>query len=292
MKILKRILIILFILLFLLIILCINIDNKSSICKDVQTSCNVETIEYDGRNIFILSPKGEKKSDMVILYLHGGSYMGAMTNEHWNLYKDLINDLGCTIVAPDYPLTPKYNYKDVENMMYPFYEMFVEKINTENFVFMGDSAGGGLALSITQKAGENNLKLPKRLILISPWLDVRLENPEIDEVQKRDPVLFKPTLKLAGEIYAGDDGIDNTFVNPIDGYIGNLPEITIYTGTNDILNPDVYKFKERLNNNGINIDIRETQGAVHIWILERQEGKEEYKAEEGYEDLVNLLNNI
>ena len=292
MKILKRILIILFILLFLLIILCINIDNKSSICKDVQTSCNVEKIEYDGRNIFILSPKGEKKSDMVILYLHGGSYMGAMTNEHWNLYKDLINDLGCTIVAPDYPLTPKYNYKDVENMMYPFYEMFVEKINTENFVFMGDSAGGGLALSITQKAGENNLKLPKRLILISPWLDVRLENPEIDEVQKRDPVLFKPTLKLAGEIYAGDDGIDNTFVNPIDGYIGNLPEITIYTGTNDILNPDVYKFKERLNNNGINIDIRETQGAVHIWILERQEGKEEYKAEEGYEDLVNLLNNI
>ena len=292
MRILKRILLILFIFLFLLIIFCINIDNKSSICKDIQTSCNIETIEYDGRSIFVLTQKGEKKNDMVILYLHEGSYMGAMTNEHWNLYKDLINDLGCTIVAPDYPLTPKYNYKDVENMMYPFYEMFVEKINTENFVFMGDSAGGGLALSITQKAGENNLKLPKRLILISPWLDVRLENPEIDEVQKRDPVLFKPTLKLAGEIYAGDDGIDNTFVNPIDGYIGNLPEITIYTGTNDILNPDVYKFKERLNNNGINIDIRETQGAVHIWILERQEGKEEYKAEEGYEDLVNLLNNI
>ena len=155
MKILKRILIILFILLFLLIILCINIDNKSSICKDVQTSCNVETIEYDGRNIFILSPKGEKKSDMVILYLHGGSYMGAMTNEHWNLYKDLINDLGCTIVAPDYPLTPKYNYKDVENMMYPFYEKFVDKINIENFVFMGDSAGGGLALAINEKNGEN-----------------------------------------------------------------------------------------------------------------------------------------
>ena len=292
MKILKRILIILFILLFLLIILCINIDNKSSICKDVQTSCNVEKIEYDGRNIFILSPKGEKKSDMVILYLHGGSYMGAMTNEHWNLYKDLINDLGCTIVAPDYPLTPKYNYKDVENMMYPFYEKFVDKINIENFVFMGDSAGGGLALAITEKAGENKLKLPKRLILISPWLDVRLENPEIDEVQKRDPVLFKPTLKLAGEIYAGSDGINNTFVNPIDGYIGNLPEITIYTGTNDILNPDVYKFKERLNNNGMNIDIRQTQGAVHIWILERQKGKEEYKSEEGYQDLVNLLNSI
>ena len=117
MRILKRILLILFIFLFLLIIFCINIDNKSSICKDIQTSCNIETIEYDGRSIFVLTPKGEKKSDMVILYLHGGSYMGAMTNEHWNLYKDLINDLGCTIVAPDYPLTPKYNYKDVYTIM-------------------------------------------------------------------------------------------------------------------------------------------------------------------------------
>ena len=218
--------------------------------------------------------------------------MGAMTNEHWDLYKDLINDLGCTIVAPDYPLTPKYTYKDVENMMYPFYEKLVDKIDTENFIFMGDSAGGGLALAITEKAGENNLKLPKRLILISPWLDVRLENPEIDEVQKRDPVLFKPTLKLAGEIYAGNDGINNVFVNPIDGYIDNLPEITIFTGTNDILNPDVHKFEERLNNYGINIDIRETQGAVHIWILERENGKEEYKAEEGYQDLVDLLKSI
>lgn len=292
MKILKKAIIVLAILLLVLIIFCINIDNKSSIGKDIETSCNIETIEYDGRNIFVLTPKSEKKNDMIILYLHGGSYMGAMTNEHWNLYKDLINDLGCTIVAPDYPLTPKYTYKDVENMMYPFYEKLVDKIDTENFIFMGDSAGGGLALAITEKAGENNLKLPKRLILISPWLDVRLENPEIDEVQKRDPVLFKPTLKLAGEIYAGNDGINNVFVNPIDGYIDNLPEITIFTGTNDILNPDVHKFEERLNNYGINIDIRETQGAVHIWILERENGKEEYKAEEGYQDLVDLLKSI
>lgn len=292
MKILKKIAIILVILFLILIIFCINIDNKSSICKEIQKRCNIETIEYDGRNVFILTPKSEKKNDMIILYLHGGSYMGAMTNEHWDLYKDLINDLGCTIVAPDYPLTPKYTYKDVENMMYPFYEKLVDKIDTENFIFMGDSAGGGLALAITEKAGENNLKLPKRLILISPWLDVRLENPEIDEVQKRDPVLFKPTLKLAGEIYAGNDGINNVFVNPIDGYIDNLPEITIFTGTNDILNPDVHKFEERLNNYGINIDIRETQGAVHIWILERENGKEEYKAEEGYQDLVDLLKSI
>ena len=292
MKILKKAIIVLAVLLLVLIIFCINIDNKSSIGKDIETSCNIETIEYDGRNIFVLTPKSEKKNDMIILYLHGGSYMGAMTNEHWDLYKDLINDLGCTIVAPDYPLTPKYTYKDVENMMYPFYEKLVDKIDTENFIFMGDSAGGGLALAITEKAGENNLKLPKRLILISPWLDVRLENPEIDEVQKRDPVLFKPTLKLAGEIYAGNDGINNVFVNPIDGYIDNLPEITIFTGTNDILNPDVHKFEERLNNYGINIDIRETQGAVHIWILERENGKEEYKAEEGYQDLVNLLKSI
>lgn len=292
MKILKKAIIVLAVLLLVLIIFCINIDNKSSIGKDIETSCNIETIEYDGRNIFVLTPKSEKKNDMLILYLHGGSYMGAMTNEHWDLYKDLINDLGCTIVAPDYPLTPKYTYKDVENMMYPFYEKLVDKIDTENFIFMGDSAGGGLALAITEKAGESNLKLPKRLILISPWLDVRLENPEIDEVQKRDPVLFKPTLKLAGEIYAGNDGINNVFVNPIDGYIDNLPEITIFTGTNDILNPDVHKFEERLNNYGINIDIRETQGAVHIWILERENGKEEYKAEEGYQDLVDLLKSI
>ncbi len=49
---------------------------------------------------------------------------------------------------------------------------------------MGDSAGGGLALALAELAAEQNEELPSKVILISPWLDTKMENVNIDEVQK------------------------------------------------------------------------------------------------------------
>ena len=37
---------------------------------------------------------------------------------------------------------------------------------------MGDSAGGGFSLALAQAIRDKGLELPKRLVLISPWVDV------------------------------------------------------------------------------------------------------------------------
>ena len=292
MKILKKAIIVLAVLLLVLIIFCINIDNKSSIGKDIETSCNIETIEYDGRNIFVLTPKSEKKNDMIILYLHGGSYMGAMTNEHWDLYKDLINDLGCNIVAPDYPLTPKYNYKDTISMMETLYKQLIEKIDPSNFIVMGDSAGGGLSLALLEKVGEENIQMPNQTILISTQVDVRLNNPEIEEVEPNDPELNKSALKIAGENYAGKDGIDSYLVNPIDGPLDKLKNVSIFTGTNDILNPDIKILQERAKEVGTEINVYETEGATHVWLLYKyKDEKNDPLVQEPYKQMIELLKN-
>ena len=191
--------------------------------NDSTYTCNIEQREFMNRNVFILTPKNVEKTDMVILYFHGGSYMAEITNEHWNFLEKVINRTGATVILPDYPLSPKHDYKDVFNMVEPLYNDIVSKIDTNNFIVMGDSAGGGLALALEEKivkdteANKNNeyiennnentnYKLPKKTILISPWLDVRLENTKIDEVQKLDKDLNKETLKLAGIAYSGKMG--------------------------------------------------------------------------------------
>ena len=269
-------------------------------------TCNIEEKEYMNRNVFILTPKNVEKTDMVILYFHGGSYMAEITNEHWNFLEKVINKTGATVILPDYPLSPKYNYKDVFNMIEPLYNNIVSKIDTNNFIVMGDSAGGGLALAIeekivndTEKENENNddsrnnneninYKLPKKTILISPWLDVRLENNRIDEVQKLDKDLNKETLKLAGIAYAGTDGINSYLVNPIDGDLSKLNNITIFTGTYDILNPDVHILEEKAKNQGLTINVKEYEGASHIWILKDNEEENEL-INQGFNDLIETL---
>lgn len=279
-------LIMLMIMLIITIYMLMDIESKAP--EEIEIDCNLETEQFIGRKVFILTPKNTQKINKVILYLHGGSYVAETSNDHWRFLEKVVNDTGATIILPDYPLTPKYTYKDVFTMITPLYKEIIEEVDINNLILMGDSAGGGMALALAERIGEENIQIPSKTILISPWLDIRLQNPEIDEVQKRDKELSKETLKLAGVAYAGEDGIDSYLVNPIDGNLSKLKNITILTGTNDILNPDVHVLQEKAKQIGVNIEIKEYESAGHIWIINNNSSEE--LVQKGYDDLIKLVN--
>lgn len=263
-------------------------DIESRAPEEIKIDCNIETEEFIGRKVFIITPKNTQKTNKVILYLHGGSYVAETSNNHWEFLEKIVNDTGVTVILPDYPLTPKYTYKDVFAMITPLYKEIIEEVDVNNLILMGDSAGGGMALALLERIGEENVVLPSKTVLISPWVDVRLENPKIDEVQKRDTDLNKDSLKLAGVAYAGEDGMNNYLVNPIDGDLSKLKNVTILTGTNDILNPDIDILQEKAKKVNVDIEVKEYEGAGHIWIINNNSSEE--LAQKGYNDLINLIN--
>lgn len=218
------------------------------------------------------------KTDKTILYIHGGAYTAVMSKHHWSFLKNIIDDLGCKIIVPEYPLIPEGNYKDVYEFIYPLYKDVLKEIGTDKLILVGDSAGGGLSLALCQKNGDDNIPEPSKTILISPWLDVRMDNPEIKDVQKYDKDLNRVTLKIAGDIYAGKDGESKYFVNPIMGPLDKLKNVTIFTGTYDILNPDVHILAEKAKNINADISIDETEGAGHIWFIKRKSDYTEMEA--------------
>lgn len=264
------------------------VDIQTKIPNQEKYTCRVEAKQFMGRNIFILTPQDIEKTNLTILYFHGGAYMAEATQAHWDFLEKIANDTGATIIFPDYPLSPKYSYKDVFRMVVPLYKEVIDRISPENLVIMGDSAGGGLSLALEERLCEDNIEMPEKTILISPWLDVRLTNPKIDEVQKFDKQLNKETLKLAGLAYAREDGIDSYLVNPIDGDLSDLRNVIIYTGTYDILNPDVYILEQRAKEQGVEIQIKEYKEASHIWLIQNEEDEKEL-VQKAYRDLVNDL---
>lgn len=282
--------------LFIIIIICLIIlayflfvDIETKTPENIENKYDLTVETFENRNIFIIKSKGSKKTNMKILYFHGGSYMAEATSNHWEFIENLVDDTGATVILPDYPLTPKYNYKDVFNMVVPLYKEIQQKVDVSNeLIIMGDSAGGGLSLALLEKISQEDIKMPKKTILISPWLDVRMDNTKIEQVKEQDKKLNKEALKIAGLAYAGSDGIDSYLVNPIDGDLSKINNLTIFTGTKDILNPDVYKLKEKAEKNNINIDINEYQDAGHIWIIDKDSDEEIVK--KGYEDLINKIN--
>lgn len=263
------------------------VDIQTKVPVKVQEKCELKTERFMGRNVFIVTPKNREKSNKKVLYFHGGAYVAEATSQHWDFVEKIVNDTGATIILPDYPLTPKYNYKDVFNMVVPLYKEIISQVDPIELILMGDSAGGGLGLALEEKVAEENLPMPERTILISPWLDVRLTNPKIDEVQKYDKQLNKETLKLAGIAYAGEDGINSYLVNPIEGDLSGLKNITIFTGTYDILNPDVYVLQEKAKQQGTSIEIKEYEQAAHIWLIEKNSSQE--LQEQAYQEILEVF---
>ena len=254
-------------------------DIQSKTPKKISQECYITSNEFIGRKIFTLTPKIKNEKEKYILYFHGGSYIAETSEEHWNFLENLVKDTGYTVILPDYPLAPKYTYEDVFTMIKPLYKEIIERISPEDLIMMGDSAGGGMALALEENLSEENEKLPSKLILISPWLDTRMENSKIDEVQKNDKDLNKEALKLAGIAYKGKNGKDTYLVNPIDGPLDKLKNVTIYTGTYDILNPDVEILVQRAKEKNVTIDVKEYEECGHIWIVKDV-------SSQGYKDLV------
>lgn len=259
-------------------------DVKSYPTEEIEQNCNVETYEYASRKVFKITPKEGTKNNKVILYFHGGAYFAEMTKEHWDFIEKLVKDTGSMVILPDYPLAPRHNCVDVFNMVTPLYKEIIEKINPENLIMMGDSAGGGLALALEENISEQGLQEPEKTILISPWLDLSMENPEIENVKQYDTDLNYEALVIAGMAYAGEKDIENYLVSPIYGDLSNLKNITIFTGTYDILNPDVHILEQKFKENGTNIKVKEYKKASHIWIIKQNCDEELVK--KGYEELL------
>ena len=258
-----------------------------------EDSYAVETEKIEGRKVFIIKKDKETDSDSIILYLHGGSYMAELKQEHWLFFEGLLQDTNATLVVPDYPLTPKYNYKDVFTMMEPCYEKILENEQDKTWIVMGDSAGGGLALALLEKMGEKGRKMPDALFLLSPWLDTSMENQKIDEVQSKDPMLSKPALKLAGEQYGRDIKEEDTYlVDPLYGPLQNLCPIVVFTGTADILNPDVAILEQRCKEAGTQITVKEYENAIHDFILYSFVKEDVDFGKEGYQDILEEMRQI
>lgn len=258
------------------------IDIESRAPEKTIEGITIETREFMSRKVFTISPENEK-SEKVILYFHGGAYVQEATDKHWEFLQNLAKDTGATIIMPDYPLTPKYTYKDVLKMVEPLYKEIVEKTDSKNLIMMGDSAGGGLALGLAEKLSINNIELPSKTILISPWLDTTMANPEIKEVQPKDEDLNRQKLKFAGILYARNvDTDEEYFINPINGNLSKLKNIIIYTGTYDILNPDCHLLKASAQEVGGDIQIKEYEMAPHIWIINNNDDL----ARKAYQDIL------
>jgi acetyl esterase/lipase len=219
--------------------------------------------EVQGFPVYEVTPKAH--GQMRILYLHGGAYVFEITKFHWALIAEMADRLGARVTVPVYPLAPEHDFHAMFDMVGEVYRGMLDE--GHDIVFMGDSAGGNMAVVLTMMAVREGLPAPARQVLISPGLDMSLANPDVRVVERIDPWLGIPGGLEAVRLYSA--GIERTDwrISPLYGDLSVLPRTLLFTGTRDILNPDSLIFAERARAVGVEVELVSEPGMIHVWPL-------------------------
>lgn len=226
---------------------------------------DMTTRSVDGFPVYEIAPKaGERKR---ILYLHGGAYVFEITPYHWGLIAEMAERLGFGITVPIYPIAPEHDFHAMFGMVGKVYRQMLDEAEAEDIVFMGDSAGGNMAVVLTMMAAEEALPLPSRHVLISPGLDMSLTNPEVFEAERNDPWLGIAGGMEAIRMYsAGMDRAD-WHISPLYGDLSVLPMTLLLTGSHDLLSPDNLIFAKKARAAGVDVEVVYEEGMFHVWPL-------------------------
>lgn len=219
----------------------------------------------DGMPYYVLNRQDDP--ERLLVYFAGGSYTDDPHSVHWDLLDTLAHETGLMILVPLYPKLPEADAETSYEALMAFYDEAIAPKQPSELLFMGDSAGGGMALSFAMQLRDAGLDSPDELVLLSPWLDVALSDPDIPQYEKKDPSLDAEQLRHLGVLWAGDLSVTDPLVSPLYGRFEDLGRITLFTGTAELLYPDIMTLDAALTDAGIEHDTVVQEGMFHIWPL-------------------------
>jgi epsilon-lactone hydrolase len=177
-------------------------------------------------------------SPPTVVHFHGGGYCvgSALTLRSWAAH--LSARAGCRVVLPEYRLAPEHPHpaglQDAREVIAALYG----EAEPGSVVVSGDSAGGGLALSLLLSLRDEGAPLPAGCILMSPWLDLGRDRRAVPELVRREVLLTPEWLDACARAYAAPSTWADPSVSPLCAAHSGLPPLLIQAGTDELLAPD------------------------------------------------------
>ncbi len=200
-----------------------------------------------------------------VLYLHGGAYVTCSARTHRGVTGRLARKTGRRVIAVDYRLAPEHPYPAaLQDLMNVWQGLLNRGERPEEMVFVGDSAGGGLALGATQWLRDRDSALPAGLVLFSPWTDLSLDHLNH---QARDVLVTESWIRDSARSYLSGVPASTGYASPVYGDFDNLPPLLIQVSRDELLLDDARRVAEAARAAGVEVDLQEFDGLWHVFQL-------------------------
>ncbi len=198
-----------------------------------------------------------------LLYLHGGAYCVGSPATHRALTARLAQGTGVPVFAADYRLAPEHPFPAALDDALAAYRALRQR---GPVVVAGDSAGGGLALSLALALREAGEEQPAGLLLLSPWADMAPDT--LPPEPPGEAMLSAAWAQACAAHYLGNPPDQRAWVtSPLKADLRDLPPVLIQAGTDEMLHDQALALHQALQSAGVSSRCEITERRWHVFQL-------------------------
>ncbi len=232
--------------------------------KHSQYVC-VEQIDADGVKGEWQVPQGTPKSK-IIYYMHGGGFTIGSPDSHRVMTAAFAEMSGVPVFSLDYRLAPEHKFpSQLDDALTAYRWLLAGGLAPEDIMLAGDSAGGGLVLSLLHKLKSLGEVLPKAAVLFSPWTDLTLSGNSIQENKKSCSMLNDLILESCTDAYLDGEDPNNILASPLLGDLAGFPPLLVYASSSEALLDDSRRLAEKAKKADVDVKLNVWQKQPHAW---------------------------
>ena len=199
----------------------------------------------------------------IVMYLHGGAYVLGSARQVL-VSAGLCKHGGPDLVSVEYRLAPEHPYPAALDDALAVYRQLSASSGSDRLVVLGESAGGGLVLSMLQHARDEGLPMPVAAIVAFPWADLTMSGCSTTSNIGKD-FLVRSHLAQHAAWFAGSHDLDVPGISPIRGSFHAFPPTYIPVGTHDLLLDDARSVAAAMAAEGVDVTLDEWPGTTHAF---------------------------
>jgi epsilon-lactone hydrolase len=199
----------------------------------------------------------------VVVYLHGGGYIGTSPTMYAFFTARVCRDTDCAVFVADYRLAPEFPFPaGAEDAAAVYGDILARGVPAERIFLAGDSGGGGLAITIMLNCPTHvTLPRPAGLVLYSPEVDLQLDEPSITENAERD--ILPWNIPTSAYLHGVD--ADNSEVSPFAADLSDFPPTCVTWGGDEMFRDPIRRYVDRLRQAGVPTEAQEFPGMFHVF---------------------------
>ena len=202
----------------------------------------------------------------VVLYFHGGVYVIGDAFLAAGLASEVGRRTQAKVISDEYQLAPEHPYPAAVDDALAAYEALLENgTDPSDVAFVGESAGGALAIATLVNARDHGLSLPAAAFAMSPYADLTLSGETIETKRDVDPLLSRELLQPRVTDYVSGDDAALGLISPVFADLSGLPPLIIQAGSHEVLLDDAVRLARQAAVSDVEVTLEITPRVPHVF---------------------------